>query len=132
MDIAELKAFVRQIKCYLTNEFSLCKGRNHLEKAENAYHKQFFLSHLALKSPFKSRLCDKDLNYKVDVTSDWDTADLILYEEVARMPPFERKTLVLVGANGVGRRSLKEKLIKYDPRRFAGAIPRKFEIYKVF
>ena len=55
----------------------------------------------------------------------WDTADLVLYEEVARMPPFQRKTLVLVGANGVGRRSLKERLIKSDPRIFAGAMPRK-------
>ena len=56
---------------------------------------------------------------------DWDTADLVLYEEVARMPPFQRKSLVLVGANGVGRRSLKERLIKSDPRIFAGAMPRK-------
>lgn len=46
------------------------------------------------------------------------------------MPPFQRKTLVLVGANGVGRRSLKEKLIKSDPRRFASALPRKFNKIK--
>ena len=59
------------------------------------------------------------------VFSDYDTADLVLYEEVTRMPPFQRKTLVLVGANGVGRRSLKERLIKSDPRRFASALPRK-------
>ncbi|KAL5005849.1 hypothetical protein ScPMuIL_017007 [Solemya velum] len=39
------------------------------------------------------------------------------------MPPFQRKTLVLVGANGVGRRSLKERLIRDDPRRFAAAMP---------
>ena len=50
---------------------------------------------------------------------------MILYEEVARMPPFQRKSLVLVGANGVGRRSLKERLIKSDPQRFGGAMPRK-------
>ena len=61
------------------------------------------------------------------VLSDWDNADLVLYEEVTRMPPFQRKTLVLVGANGVGRRSLKEKLIKSDHRRFASALPRKFD-----
>ena len=51
---------------------------------------------------------------------------MILYEEVARMPPFQRKSLVLVGANGVGRRSLKERLIKSDPQRFGGAMPRKY------
>jgi len=44
------------------------------------------------------------------------------------MPPFHRKTLVLVGANGVGRRSLKERLIKSDNRRFAAAIPRECNI----
>ena len=51
---------------------------------------------------------------------------MVLYEEVARMPPFQRKSLVLVGANGVGRRSLKERLIKSDPHRFGGAMPRKY------
>ena len=41
------------------------------------------------------------------------------------MPPFQRKTLVLIGAQGVGRRTLKQRLIKADPSRFAGVIPRK-------
>lgn len=65
----------------------------------------------------------KKIKYSTTKNKDWDTADLVLYEEVTRMPPFQRKTLVLVGANGVGRRSLKEKLIKSDHRRFAGALP---------
>lgn len=65
----------------------------------------------------------KKIKYNATKNKDWDNADLVLYEEVTRMPPFERKTLVLVGASGVGRRSLKEKLIKSDPRRFASAIP---------
>lgn len=65
----------------------------------------------------------KKIKYSTTKNKDWDTADLVLYEEVTRMPPFQRKTLVLVGANGVGRRSLKERLIKSDPRRFAGALP---------
>lgn len=41
------------------------------------------------------------------------------------MPPFQRKTLVLVGANHVGRRSMKERLIRDDPRRFGAVMPRK-------
>lgn len=40
------------------------------------------------------------------------------------MPPFQRKTLVLVGANHVGRRSMKERLIRDDPRRFGAVMPR--------
>lgn len=55
---------------------------------------------------------------------EFDKAELLLYEEVARMPPFDRKTLVLIGAQGVGRRSLKSKLIASDPRRFAAPLPR--------
>ncbi|XP_053385482.1 protein PALS2-like [Mercenaria mercenaria] len=65
----------------------------------------------------------KKIKYSTTKNKDYDTADLVLYEEVTRMPPFQRKTLVLVGANGVGRRSLKERLIKSDPRRFASALP---------
>ena len=60
--------------------------------------------------------------------SEFDGCNLSIYDEVARMPPFERKTLVLVGANGVGRRSLKEKLLKDDPRKFGSVMPRKFLI----
>lgn len=53
-----------------------------------------------------------------------DKADLRLYEEVARMPPFNRKTLVLIGTEGIGRRTLKTKLLNLDPDRFGATIPR--------
>jgi hypothetical protein len=59
-----------------------------------------------------------------------DKADLKLYEEVARMPPFQRKTLVLIGAEGIGRRTLKTKLLNLDPDRFGATIPRKQPLYK--
>ena len=52
-----------------------------------------------------------------------DRTDLLIYEEVARMPPFQRKSLVLLGAKNVGRRTLKQRLIKADPSRFAGVVP---------
>jgi len=52
-----------------------------------------------------------------------DRTDLLIYEEVARMPPFQRKTLVLLGAKNVGRRTLKQRLIQADPSRFAGVVP---------
>ena len=57
---------------------------------------------------------------------EYDKAELILYEEVARMPPFMRKTLVLVGSHGVGKRTLKNRIISSDPSKFGGVIPRKF------
>lgn len=52
-----------------------------------------------------------------------DKADLRLYEEVARMPPFQRKTLILIGTEGIGRRTLKTKLLNLDPDRFGATIP---------
>ncbi|OWF36413.1 MAGUK p55 subfamily member 2 [Mizuhopecten yessoensis] len=65
----------------------------------------------------------KKIKYATKNTTDFDRCDLSIYEEVARMPPFERKTLIIVGATGVGRRSLKERLLKDDPRRFGAVMP---------
>ena len=53
-----------------------------------------------------------------------DKADLRVYEEVARMPPFQRKTLIIIGAEGIGRRTLKTRLLNLDPDRFGTTIPR--------
>lgn len=39
------------------------------------------------------------------------------------MPPFQRKTLVLIGAQGVGRRSLKNRLIFMNPLRYGTTVP---------
>uniref|UniRef100_A0AAV2L759 Uncharacterized protein n=1 Tax=Knipowitschia caucasica TaxID=637954 RepID=A0AAV2L759_KNICA len=50
-------------------------------------------------------------------------ADLVTYEEVIRVPSFQRKTLVLLGAHGVGRRHIKNTLIAKHPDRFAYPIP---------
>lgn len=61
--------------------------------------------------------------YQLQHYNDFEKAELQLYEEVCRMPPFDRKTLVLIGAQGVGRRTLKQRLITYDPDRFASPLP---------
>uniref|UniRef100_UPI00002514E2 peripheral plasma membrane protein CASK isoform 3 n=1 Tax=Rattus norvegicus TaxID=10116 RepID=UPI00002514E2 len=50
-------------------------------------------------------------------------ADLVTYEEVVKLPAFKRKTLVLLGAHGVGRRHIKNTLITKHPERFAYPIP---------
>ncbi|KAM4699575.1 peripheral plasma membrane protein CASK isoform 5-T5 [Discoglossus pictus] len=50
-------------------------------------------------------------------------ADLVTYEEVVRLPAFKRKTLVLLGAHGVGRRHIKNTLITKHPDSFAYPIP---------
>lgn len=62
--------------------------------------------------------------YQIKSSVDLDKAELLLYEEVTRMPPFRRKTLVLVGSEGIGRRTLKNRLINSDPDRFGTTMPR--------
>ncbi|XP_077473747.1 peripheral plasma membrane protein CASK isoform X16 [Stigmatopora argus] len=53
----------------------------------------------------------------------FDRLDLVTYEEVVKLPAFKRKTLVLLGAHGVGRRHIKNTLITKHPDRFAYPIP---------
>uniref|UniRef100_A0A4W3HDD3 55 kDa erythrocyte membrane protein n=1 Tax=Callorhinchus milii TaxID=7868 RepID=A0A4W3HDD3_CALMI len=58
------------------------------------------------------------------VTSDiFDRLDLVSYEEVVQLPAFNRKTLVLLGANGVGRRHIKSSLVTKHEDKFAYPIP---------
>lgn len=70
--------------------------------------------------------------YKTKQNGEFDKADLMLYEEVTKMPPFKRKTLVLIGVSGVGRRTLKNRLINSDPDKFASVLPRKIWVKKDF
>lgn len=55
--------------------------------------------------------------------SEFDRHELLIYEEVAKVPPFRRKTLVLIGAQGVGRRNLKNKLLMSQPHRYGTTTP---------
>ena len=61
--------------------------------------------------------------YHLQCNSEFDKAELYLYEEVCRTPPFERKTLVLLGAQGVGRGTLKSRIVSSDPDRFEIPLP---------
>lgn len=64
--------------------------------------------------------------YESKSNSEFDKAELLLYEEVTRMPPFKRRTLALIGTHGVGRRTLKNRLINSDPEKFGAVIPSMF------
>lgn len=67
--------------------------------------------------------------YKFKANTELDKADLTFYEEVTRMPPFKRKTLILVGVQGVGRRTLKNRLVNSDPKKFGTVMPRELTKY---
>lgn len=53
----------------------------------------------------------------------FDQLDLVTYEEVVKLPTFLRKTLVLLGAHGVGRRHIKNTLIAKHTDKYAYPIP---------
>ncbi|KAG8573142.1 hypothetical protein GDO81_012305 [Engystomops pustulosus] len=65
----------------------------------------------------------KKMMYLTTKNAEFDRHEIQIYEEVARMPPFQRKTLVLIGAQGVGRRSLKNRLIVLNPTHFGTTVP---------
>nr|XP_040032720.1 MAGUK p55 subfamily member 2b isoform X1 [Gasterosteus aculeatus aculeatus]XP_040032721.1 MAGUK p55 subfamily member 2b isoform X1 [Gasterosteus aculeatus aculeatus] len=65
----------------------------------------------------------KKMMYLTTKNAEFDRHELRIYEEVAKVPPFRRKTLVLIGAQGVGRRSLKNKLLVSDPQRYGTTTP---------
>ncbi|XP_077108666.1 MAGUK p55 subfamily member 2 isoform X1 [Ranitomeya variabilis] len=80
--------------------------------------------------PNSSALCGsmggkkkKRIMYVTTKNAEFDRHELLIYEEVAKMPPFRRKTLILIGAQGVGRRSLKNKLLTSDSLRYGTTTP---------
>ncbi|KAK6473217.1 MAGUK p55 subfamily member 2-like isoform X1 [Huso huso] len=65
----------------------------------------------------------KKMMYLTTKNAEFDRHELLIYEEVAKMPPFQRKTVVLIGAQGVGRRSVKNKLLVSNPGRYGTTVP---------
>lgn len=73
-------------------------------------------------SPFGKKKKCKD-KYLAKHSSVFDQLDVISYEEVVRLPAFNRKTLVLIGAPGVGRRNIKNALLTKYPDKFSYPAP---------
>ncbi|KAJ7996491.1 hypothetical protein DPEC_G00237610 [Dallia pectoralis] len=55
--------------------------------------------------------------------TEFDRYERHIYEEMAKMPLFQRKTLVLIGAQGVGRHSLKNRLTVINPQCLGTTVP---------
>uniref|UniRef100_A0A8C9TG91 55 kDa erythrocyte membrane protein n=1 Tax=Scleropages formosus TaxID=113540 RepID=A0A8C9TG91_SCLFO len=73
-------------------------------------------------SPFGKKKKCKD-KYLAKHSSVFDQLDVISYEEVVRLPAFKRKTLVLIGAPGVGRSHIKSSLLTKYLEKFAYPAP---------
>ncbi|XP_057365190.1 peripheral plasma membrane protein CASK-like isoform X1 [Daphnia carinata] len=53
----------------------------------------------------------------------FDQMDVVTYEEVVKLQSYHRRTLVLLGAHGVGRRHIKNTMIANHPDNYAYPIP---------
>ncbi|XP_036271648.1 55 kDa erythrocyte membrane protein [Pipistrellus kuhlii] len=73
-------------------------------------------------SPFGKKKKYKD-KYLAKHSAIFDQLDVISYEEVVRLPAFKRKTLVLIGASGVGRSHIKNALLSQNPEKFEYPAP---------
>ncbi|XP_069505078.1 55 kDa erythrocyte membrane protein [Ambystoma mexicanum] len=73
-------------------------------------------------SPFGKKKKCKD-KYLAKHSSIFDQLDVVSYEEVVSLPAFQRKTLVLIGANGVGRSHIKSALLSNHPETFSYPAP---------
>ncbi|XP_053129356.1 55 kDa erythrocyte membrane protein isoform X2 [Hemicordylus capensis] len=73
-------------------------------------------------SPFAKKKKCKD-KYLAKHSSIFDQLDVVSYEEVVRLPAFKRKTLVLIGASGVGRSHIKNTLLSKNPEKFGYPVP---------
>lgn len=73
-------------------------------------------------SPFGKKKKCKD-KYLAKHSSIFDQLDVISYEEVVKLPAFNRKTLVLIGAPGVGRSHIKNALLTKYPDKFSYPAP---------
>jgi guanylate kinase len=56
---------------------------------------------------------------------DFDKAEMSLYELVEKMPPFSRKTLVLVSPAGLGKQQIIRRLVDSNPDMFGTTLPSK-------
>jgi len=95
-----------------------------LEERRKAYVEKEadYTTKIGLCGTFTAKKKKKNI-YQSRGNTQFDRAELSLYEEVVKLPPFKRKTLILIGANGVGRRTLKSKLLDRNPDRFATPLP---------
>lgn len=61
--------------------------------------------------------------FSASKSQEFDRCDCQIYESVARMPPFKRKMLILIGAIGVGREAIAKRLIATHPEQFGRPRP---------
>ncbi|KAF7259494.1 hypothetical protein EG68_03098 [Paragonimus skrjabini miyazakii] len=59
------------------------------------------------------------VQFRAKDADEYENKDLVLYEEVALISGFQRPVICLIGAEGVGRRSLRNMLVRSNRERYA-------------
>ncbi|CAK9298779.1 unnamed protein product [Gordionus sp. m RMFG-2023] len=65
----------------------------------------------------------RKLIYRADCNNEFESCDVRVYREVSKMPPFQRKCLILVGPRGVGKAFIKQMLLNKGESCFAAPVP---------
>ena len=102
--------------CSLPDEPAKLIPSRELEEKRKAYVRPEanYTMKISLCGSLTSRKKKKGI-FRSKTNTEFDKAELSLYEEVTLMKPFRRKTLVLIGASGSSRRSLKHRILNQDP-----------------
>lgn len=83
------------------------------------------LSYKFLSNKFNNRKKKKtvEMMFKAREADEYETKDIVVYEEIALISGFQRPVICLIGADGVGRRTLRDMLIQANSTRYGLAIP---------
>jgi len=87
-----------------------------LEERRKAYHN---LDSRSLVGCLGKRKQKRKIMYSSHHSGEFENYDLVLYEPVVMVENFQYRTLVLIGAPNIGRRSLKTRLLTEDNSKFA-------------
>uniref|UniRef100_A0A7M5VBE5 Peripheral plasma membrane protein CASK n=2 Tax=Clytia hemisphaerica TaxID=252671 RepID=A0A7M5VBE5_9CNID len=73
--------------------------------------------------PKKTNKKSKVNRYTARLNTAFDRLNLVTYEEVIQQKKTYHKTIVLIGAHGVGRRHIKNSLVSRFPEKYASPVP---------
>lgn len=110
------------------------RGTHHMlrDNRKTIWVEQWFPIQMIIWKSLQGRREKRKYEYHVRKNLDFDKAELMLYEAVEKMPPFSRKTLVLVSPQGLPKQSLIHKLVDSNPDMYGTTVPCKNELFRIF
>ena len=59
------------------------------------------------------------VDFSAKFAHEYEKSDIVMYEEVTRIPGFKRSVICLVAAPGIGRTTIRDELLRRYPDKFA-------------